>query len=61
MKAEVGDYIYSDFFDSWLLIHKIIDDKNWYFTHEGKVMKAQTRLTYYMEKDLFRKNPFKLQ
>ena len=46
-KIKVGDMVWSGYFNDWIKVEKIISDTDWYFNFKGRIIKAQTALSFF--------------
>lgn len=49
-QLNVGDTVYSPFFDQEITIVKIVNDNEWEFEIQGHILKAKTPLSYFERK-----------
>lgn len=45
-----GDVLYSDYFNQNIKVIKIHSNTDWYFEIQGQILKAQTPLSYFIDK-----------
>lgn len=58
-QLEAGDIVYSFHFNSYLIIVRVASDDDWSFVIKDKptrVLKAQTPLSYFVKKGLYKKS-----
>lgn len=53
IKLPTRGRVYSQFFGGWITIDRVVNDYRWYFRFNGKVMRAQTPLSWFIKQHLY--------
>lgn len=56
LTLQVGDKVYSPYFNGILTIAAIESDTDWWFTFRGQTLKAKTRLSHFNNKKIYGTN-----
>lgn len=48
--------VFSQFFGGWVKIDRVINDQRWYFIFNGKVTRAQTPLSWFIDRGYYQED-----